>query len=544
MNGDKRLDSRWWELAGVVGAVLLGCVAVTLLLTSARADVMLFGADSTVMPLFQRGLERGDPLEWQMTSTIFAVEIPIFALVGLVFTSTYAQVLASAVLNFVFLYAMLRMLAGIVAPAYRRAGRVTLALAAVAVPALLVALETTQSVRTVEFASMLLATSYYYPVLIGMFLAVALIAKMVRDAQPTAPATLWRAAALLVLTAVLVTSNPLFAGWAVVPIALALLILLVVRRGVPFLLVLIALGSMFVGALVALLVRDWLGDVVGRDASKYMDSKMAALKYYRDQTLHGSMESWRGTLELVIVLALVVFSVYVAVLALRRRPALEVQFAALVAPLIVLVVFFGSVFAGAGAARYLQPVLFAPLISILVLAGMWRQSRAEPVPTRSAWPRRVAVAAAVLLLVAGTASVARVVTFGAEVRYAATGCLEEWLDGRPLTGAGGFWIARPMAAFGPADLQLVQMQPDGSRQLWMTNRYDFEQDREITYLVVEQESWYPMRGGESDQAEIYTKLLGAPREIIACDAENYSIYDYSGTEGAEIMTRTLSEARK
>ncbi len=100
-----------------------------------------------------------------------------------------------------------------------------------------------------------------------------------------------------------------------------------------------------------------------------------------------------------------------------------------------------------------------------------------------------------------------------------------------------------MAAFGPKELQLVQMHDNGKPMAWMTNRHDFEQDREITYAVVEQDSWFPTANGKSSgQDRVYLDTLGEPREIIACDSDNYWIFDYAGTEGAEIMTRQLSKS--
>lgn len=548
MTAQRRLDSRWWEVAGVVGAALLGAIAVALLLGSQRADVLLFGADSTVMPLVERSIARGEPFTWRMTSTVFAVEIPIFAFLGLFVKSSTALVLVSGVVNYMFLYAMLRWIAAIIAQAWHRAGGVALSLAAVAIPALAVALEVSRTVRTVEFASMLLATSYYYPVLIGMFLAVALIARIVQVGEVAVASFRWRAAGLALATAILVVSNPLFAGWAVAPLSLAL-IALALWRGLSARLVAATIGAMGVGVVLALFGRELLGDVVGKDATKYIGGVSGALSYYLHDTLIASASTWRGVVEMVLIVILVGLSVYVAVRAFRARPPLELLFAAIAPPLIVVVVIGGAIATGAGAARYLQPVLFAPLISLLVLAELWRRKRADAADSdaivRSPAPRRAVAVLAVLLLVGGGAATVRLIDYGANTRYTATDCLMSWLDGRDLTGAGDFWIARPMAAFGPEELRLVQMDGRAEPVDWMTNKYDFEQDREISYVVVEQHSWFPTAQGKfSDQYRLYRDTLGEPREIIACDTANYWIFDYTGTEGSTILTRQLSAARK
>src|SRR5699024_11487967 len=141
---------------------------------------LFFGADSTVMPLVQRSIEDGEPFQWRMTSTIFAVEIPIFALLSLVVKGVFTRVLVSGSVNSVLLYLMLRWIAGVLGARLSRPVKIGVGLLGVAIPALMVALEVTWTVRTIEFASMLLSTSYYYPVLIGMFAAVAMVARMMQ----------------------------------------------------------------------------------------------------------------------------------------------------------------------------------------------------------------------------------------------------------------------------------------------------------------------------------------------------------------------------
>src|SRR5699024_4635899 len=222
-----RGSSRWLELAGVLGAVLLGAIAVSLLLGTPRAENLFFGADSTVMPLVQRSIEDGEPFQWRMTSTIFAVEIPIFALLSLVVKGVFTRVLVSGIVNYVLLYLMLRWIAGVLGARLSRPVKIGVGLIGVAIPALMVALEVTWTVRTIEFASMLLSTSYYYPVLIGMFAAVAMVARMM---QVPGRAQAGFAVALGVMTAVLVMSNPLFVGRAVAPILGTLFLMLLGRR--------------------------------------------------------------------------------------------------------------------------------------------------------------------------------------------------------------------------------------------------------------------------------------------------------------------------
>src|SRR5699024_2453413 len=88
-----------------------------------------------------------------------------------------------------------------------------------------------------------------------------------------------------------------------------------------------------------------------------------------------SLQTWRGVVEMVLLIVLIAFSVYVAVRGMRRSDSAELLFAALVGPVIVVVIVAGTILTGAGAARYLQPMLFAPLIAVVVLAAQRAQPR-------------------------------------------------------------------------------------------------------------------------------------------------------------------------
>lgn len=568
-----RGNSRWLELAGLLGAVLLGAIAVSLLLGTPRADNLFFGADSTVMPLVQRSIEDGEPFQWRMTSTIFAVEIPVFALLSLVVKGVFTRVLVSGIVNYVLLYLMLRWIAGVLGARLSRPVKIGASLIGVAIPALMVALEVTWTVRTIEFASMLLSTSYYYPVLIGMFAAVAMVARML---QVPGRAQAGYAVALGVMTAVLVMSNPLFVGWAVAPILGTLFVILLGRRrGVVWRVLWTTILATGVGMAAALVIRDRLGDVVGKGADQYVGGVSVALEYYSRYTIGESLQTWRGVVEMVLLVVLIAFSVYVAVHGIRRSDSVELLFAALIPPVIVVVIVAGTILTGAGAARYLQPLLFAPLIAVVVWAAQRAQPRAvggpqvgqaattdpaetgtgedidsrdparEPAGNPGGRAVRVgAGVAAVALLVGGTVALVDLGRFAASTRYTATDCLVEWIDGRDIAGAGNFWLVRPMLAFGPDGLQLVQMEDAVTPTVWMTNRYDFEQDRKISFVLVEQRSWYPESSTEfSEQKNVYPKTLGAPAEIIGCDDDEYWIYDYAGTPGEEILTERLSAWR-
>src|SRR5699024_2995120 len=263
---------------------------------------------------------------------IFAVEIPIFALLSLVVKGVFTRVLVSGIVNYVLLYLMLRWIAGVLGARLSRPVKIGVGLIGVAIPALMVALEVTWTVRTIEFASMLLSTSYYYPVLIGMFAAVAMVASMIQvPGRVQVCCAVW----LGVMSAALVRSNPLFVGWAVAPILGTLfLMLLCRRRGVSWRVLWVATLATGVGMAAALVIRDLLGDVVGKGADQYVGGVSVALEYYSRYTIGESLQTWRGVVEMVLLIVLIAFSVYVAVRGMRRSDSAELLFAALVGPVI------------------------------------------------------------------------------------------------------------------------------------------------------------------------------------------------------------------
>ena len=523
------------EGLGLLVAATLGIAAVAILMPTPRGELLFFGADSTVMPLVAHSIQAGDPFQWRMTSTVFLIEVPVYYLICLIFPTAVAAVVASGVLNFVLLYATVRAVLAVLAPTWARGVRIATALATCVIPVVAVSLETSTTVRSAEVASMLLATSYYYPVTIAMIGCVALLAHLIRSRAAAPERSLGRYSVVVtVVTTVLVASNPLYIGWVGVPLVLTLAVLAVTGRIQRSAAVLVGV-AFAVGGVLAWCVRVLLSDYLGPNVADHFGDTGNALEYYR-RMITLSAATWRGSIELVLLAALIVLSVVVAVVAWRRNSRPELLFVALAGPIITGVVFVGALVAGAGAARYLQPMLFAPLMSVPVAVVLWSQRRRLPEIAFARRPagRWAAVLGSVLLVVL-SAQLARAAT---NHTFAPARCLEDWLGDRQLLGAADFWVGRSFVAFGAPSIDIIQINPDGSESTWMTNAYDYR-PRRIDYFLAEiGPSWNTSDPGDPPRNGARAiEEFGSPNAIVSCAEHGFMIYDYTGTPGSDELSR-------
>jgi len=174
-----------------------------------------------------------------------------------------------------------------------------------------------------------------------------------------------------------------------------------------------------------------------------------------------------------------------------------------VAPVLVVV---GAVALGTHAARYLQPLVFAPVLALVALP------RAARMPLRSR--SLLAAAAAVLLLLGGALSVPRLVTATAE-EDPDLACVTGWVNASGRTGAGQFWTVRLPKLHLDDPARLVQVDHELNGYAWLVDRRDFDV-REVSFLV------------EDAQTVPWSLPVPAvPDEVVDCG--RYRILDFGGT---------------
>lgn len=531
------------EMAGFLVAVALAVIAVGSVVAGDRAALLFYDGDSVLFELVHRSIVDGLPFHWAMSAVLFFFpEIPVYLGLRALVSTAQQAILANALLNLVVLYTLVRLVAGLLGSGRlgsgrpgSRAGSVVVALVAYGAIILCLLSETTGSKETLELTTLFLIGTYYYGSILGAFASLALVMSLVRDGLAGAPARV-AAAGLVTLAALSTLSNPLFVLWGAVPLAAALVVVGAVTA-IRWRLVLPLVGMLAAGSILGVAARIPLAPFVSPSALSYvypgrqLDSFLFYLARIADLRLTP------GAAELILFLVLASAAVAAAVLALRRRDD----------PLLVLVASFGlitplfvfafNVALGTESVRYLQPLYFAPVMSIVVVGTVVARTRAPgPARTRSArlprWAPRVLVAVLMAVVATGTVPAAAAVASAAGSDYRRADCLEEWIAGRDITGTGMFWDIRALKAYGDESVNLVQTDFGIVDAFpWLVDVAEFY-DADVSYVIVAR--------GDAEWERTVTDTVGSPAAVEQCPA--YRIMDYTGTPGAATLSALLRES--
>jgi hypothetical protein len=461
------------ETMGVVIALAIAIATLAVVAATPRAELLLRDGDSLVTTLVVRSLAAGQPQDWAMSSVLFLPETAVLAVLSLAGLGVPGTLLLAGVVNVAGLYGALRLAAGRRRPGTAPVAGSLLALAAVAV---LAVTEASADRDALEPASLLLTTTYYSATVIGVVLAVGLVRRGLES--PERRVHVW---VLTGVAAASVLTNPLFAAWATVPLVLVLGAVAVrwrrqaeVRSAAWMLAIALVAGSA-----AGFAARIPLARLIANTGAGYADPARwrESLAYYAGLVADQLAEpaGWvAGVLGVALWAGCVLASV---VLARRERigPAV-VAACGWVVPLLVVV---GAVALGTHAARYVQPIAFAPVLVLLVLPDL--------VPVRLRLGRAVlAGATAAALIVAAGVGIPRL-SAAASARDADLACVVEWTDASGRTGAGQFWTVRLPKAHAADPRALVQVDHELRGYAWLVNRDDFAVG-DVTFLVLDDES--------------------------------------------------------
>lgn len=460
------------ELVGVAVALAIGIAVVAVVASSPRVALLLHDGDSLVTSLVVRSIAAGEPQDWAMSSVLFLPETAVLGLLSLLGLGIEGTLLLAGVVNVLGLYGALRVAAG--ARARAPIGGSLLALGAFG---LLAATEASADRDALEPASLLLTTTYYSATVIGVVLAIGLARRGLESGRSVHAWLLTAVAAASVLT------NPLFAAWASVPLGLLLAVAALVRRsplpeGRRAVLLLLALVG---GSAAGFLGRMPLAHLIANSGAGYADPAgwLESAWYYGALAVDRLAGPW-GVAAALAGTALFVWAIVASVM-LARRGRIGPAFVAAAGWVVPVVVVVGAIALGTHAARYLQPIAFAPVLGLVVLPELWP----------SAWRLRVA-----LPVLAGGVAAAVVVATGLGVpRLAAAAsapdddlaCVVRWTDASGRTGAGQFWTIRLPKAHTADPGSLVQVDHTLRGYAWLVNRADFALG-EVDFLVVDAQS--------------------------------------------------------
>lgn len=488
---------RTWvrELAGWMLALSVALVTAGVVASSARAELLFRDGDSLIVAMLSRSILSGDPLDWALSSVLFLPETAVFTtLDALLPFGVDALLVLSAVVNLLALYGAFRVVAG-----RFREGRAPVAwsVVATAVSGAIAMTETSASRDALDLASLQLTTTYYSATVVAAVLSIGLARRM-RDGtthRVALPLTLAGVASVSTL------SNPLYAGWLAAPLLLVLAA--AVLRGADRPGSLSLIGSLVAGvALGAVLRIPFAAWIANTGASYAQPARWRESIEYYGGLLSDRLQEPLGVVALLIVAALIVIGVARTVRAADDASRLV----AIASWLLPVVVVIGAIALGTHAARYLQPLVFAPVLALVA------HPRALRIPVRAR--RQASAAVAVVLLVLGGVSVPRLAA-AAERPDADLACVTDWVDASGRTGAGQFWTVRlpKLQAQDPAQLLQVDHRLDG--YAWLVNRTDFDAD-EVTFLVE-----------DSQTVPWELPLSAVPDGVIECG--RWTILDFAST---------------
>ncbi|WEK61590.1 MAG: hypothetical protein P0Y60_02155 [Candidatus Microbacterium colombiense] len=454
--------TRVWvrELTGWLAALALALIVSAQVAASARSELLFRDGDSLIVAMFAQSTLSGSPSHWAMSSVLFLPETAVFAGLDLLLPFDVNGLLAAnAVVNLLLFYAALRMAAG-----RRRSGTAPVAWTLIATAAfgVLAMTETSASRDALELASLLLTTTYYSTTVIAVVLAVGLIRRFVAREK--------RGIGLLVALAAVATpatlSNPLFAVWATVPLAVVLAFL--ARRPASRRRMLLPLAVLIGGTALGFVGRIPFAAWIANTGAGYAQPErwVESVGYYAG-LLGDRLSTPLGIIGTLLTATLLVL----AVIRSTRVQEPSERVAALAAWVIPVLVLLGAIALGTHAARYLQPLAFAPVLALVAAP------RALPIIRA----RLVVAAAAVVLVVGSLVSIPRLAS-AAQATDADLTCVTDWVDASGRTGAGQFWTVRLPKLHLDDPAQLVQVDHQLNGYAWLVNRTDLDVG-EVSFLI-------------------------------------------------------------
>lgn len=474
------------ELLGWCTALGMSIAVAAQVAASARSELLFRDGDSLIVAMFTRSMLSGERLDWAMSSVLFLPESAVFAGLSLLGSSDLNTLLAiNAIVNLLAVYGAIRLAAG---PHRAGASPVGWSLIALSLFGAVAVTETSASRDALELASLQLTTTYYSSTVVAVMIVIGLLRRAVDGAGR------WPLVAVGAVTVIATLSNPLFAAWAAAPLTVLLAVGAMrgrYRRRMP-----VAIAVLVGGTVLGLLARIPFTAWIANTGAGYAQPGLwrESIGYYGG-LLAERLSTPLGLLGTLIVVVLLALSVLRTVRAATDGERL-VASAAWMLPLIVAI---GAIALGTHAARYLQPVVFAPLLALV----------ASPRTVRM--PRPLGAIAAALIVVAGALSIPRLEAAAHRPDPDLT-CVSDWVTASGRTGAGQFWTVRLPKTHLDDPTQLVQVDHRLNGYAWLVNRSDLDA-RAVSFLL---------QDSQSVQWQLPESAI--PEQVVSCG--RYTILDF------------------
>ncbi len=519
------------EAAAAALALAAALIGLAAFAASPRSVFLFFDANSVLLELVHRSIAAGGPQHWTMSAALFFFpEIPVYEAVRVVSASPQQAFIANASVYLLAVYVLLRVVAGLL---WHGSRGTAAALVAFLTLCLALVYESSASRDSLELVSDLLFGGYYNGTTLAMFGTIALAVVLLGSNR-----RVWVPALGLGLLGALATaSNPLYLIWVSVPLAIALAAAALARR--VRLRELLPLAIAMLGAAVGLLARIPLARYISAPTDRYIhpDGVAESAEFYATQLRALTGAGQIG--ELLVLLFLGACSVAGVVLFIRRALSTAGSVIAVFAALSMPLAFVINIALGTQTVRYLQPMYFAHALAVVVVIG-WaptsakiRAAAAQIAPSRRRLFAAVGAVLAALLVAGGVvAAVNLVVT--PRTPPTSIGCLEQWIDGRHLTGAGSFWNVRPAQVYGDDSVTLVQINDDLLVDPWLVNLARYS-ELDISYLIYGGQDQPPFRSAVATQ-------LGEPAAVVDCG--DFVIFDFVGNPALDELSERISDSAR
>lgn len=491
--------TRAWvrELTGWLLAAAIALTTAASVASSPRAELLFRDGDSLIVALLSRSVLDGETLDWAMSSVLFLPETALFSALRVLLPLGVDGLFAvSAVVGMLALYGAIRLVAG-----RRGDGRAPVAwsLAAVGFFGLLAMTEMSASRDALELASLQLTTTYYSATVVAVVASIGLVRRTLDSSAHTVAlgVALGAVAALSTLT------NPLYAAWFTAPYVLVSAAFLF-RSGPRWSLIGL-LAAAVAGTCLGLLLRIPFAAWIANTGAGYAQPSLwrESIGYYTELAAQ-RLQSPLGIIALVVGILLLALGM---IRSIRADDAAS-RMVAVASWAFPVAVVLGAIALGTHAARYLEPIAFLPVLSLVA------SPRALRFPTAV---RRTAVAVATaIILVAGAVSAPRLAAAATEASDDPDlACVTDWIGASGRTGASQFWTARLPKLHLDDPAQLVQVDHRLNGYAWLVNRQDFRVDQ-VTFLVEDAQS-VPWE----------LPVSAVPDEIVDCG--RWSILDFAST---------------
>ncbi|MGT2462905.1 hypothetical protein [Sinomonas atrocyanea] len=278
---------------------------------------------------------------------------------------------------------------------------------------------------------------------------------------------------------------------------------------------LLALGSG-----IGLAARIPLAPLISKDGPAYASPALAAWTAIRyPESLAERASTITGALSLTVVVALMLVSAIVFRKSLAGRDAAAALVSGMgwVAPVAVMV---GSIALGSYAPRYLQPLFFAPLCTLVLAPRLFPRGIAfiRDLPHRAV---TALLAGLVVVLLSVSTGLAGALIRSSSALDPDIQCVDAWITASHRTGAGDFFTTRGPKAYLAQPSHLIQVDQTFRAYPWLADRADYAQSA-VSFVLTDSRT-----GSEHPPLVLPAVARIAPSSTVHCG--RYTITDF-GTD--------------